>query len=30
MRKLAGVEVIDATGRDPGEMAEMLLPDAWR
>ena len=27
MRKLAGVEVIDATGRDPGEMAAMLLPD---
>ena len=27
MRKLAGVEVIDATGREPGEMAAMLLPD---
>ena len=27
MRKLAGVEVIDATGRDPEEMAEMVLPD---
>ncbi|HEX5899739.1 MAG TPA: tRNA (adenosine(37)-N6)-dimethylallyltransferase MiaA [Solirubrobacteraceae bacterium] len=28
MRKLAGVEVIDATGREPGAMAELLLPDA--
>jgi tRNA dimethylallyltransferase len=28
MRKLAGVEVIDATGRDPQAMAEMVLPDA--
>jgi tRNA dimethylallyltransferase len=28
MRKLAGVEVIDATGRDAQEMAEMVLPDA--
>jgi tRNA dimethylallyltransferase len=27
MRKLAGVEVIDATGREPEEMAEELLPD---
>jgi hypothetical protein len=25
MRKLAGVEVIDATGREPAEMAEELL-----
>ena len=28
MRKLAGVEVIDATGREPGAMAEQLLADA--
>ena len=27
MRKLAGVEVIDVTGRDPEEIAEMVLPD---
>jgi tRNA dimethylallyltransferase len=27
MRKLAGVEVIDATGHEPEEMAEELLPD---
>jgi tRNA dimethylallyltransferase len=28
MRKLAGVEVIDMTGREPAEMAATLLPDA--
>ena len=28
MRKLAGVEVIDVTGREPAEMAAMLLPEA--
>jgi tRNA dimethylallyltransferase len=27
MRKLAGVEVVDVTGRTPDEMAEELLPD---
>jgi tRNA dimethylallyltransferase len=27
MRRLAGVEVIDATGREPRQMAAELLPD---
>jgi hypothetical protein len=28
MRKLAGVEVIDMTGREAAEVAETVVPDA--
>jgi tRNA dimethylallyltransferase len=28
MRKLAGVELVDVTGRSPGEVAEAILADA--